>query len=408
MERVVGWFVLLALALLLFGFGYYLYTTAERKGWFKTKAPYFTFTERATGLRVGDPVQLMGFDVGQITHIDAQPPFDPYNVYVEFEVKSPYYGYLWTGGSRAKVNTADLLGKRVIEVTKGVEGYPTYVFYPLHEVSLDQARALPDLPKWLLGEEILEPQGTNVLARALTPLTNLAALAAAGHTRIVALDSREERKSMTGIWLDREGRYAPYTRKSKPYWLLSEESPAVSERLEQLVGSVEKALPNILSLTNQLAQVLSNSASLTSNLNVVAVGAQPVVSNLATLTAQLDHPGALGDLLLPTNLNQKLDFTLGNAGATMAAANTNLTILAQQLSRSLENLASITSNLNAQVEANTNVLSSISEAIQHTDQFVQGLKRHWLLRSAFREKTTNAPPTAPAQPLRSPKDPGSR
>ena len=32
MERVVGWFVLLATLLLLFGFGYYLYKTAERKG----------------------------------------------------------------------------------------------------------------------------------------------------------------------------------------------------------------------------------------------------------------------------------------------------------------------------------------------------------------------------------------
>ena len=106
MERAVGWFVLIAVALLTVGLGYYLYNTAERKGWFKTKAPYFTFTERATGLKVGDPVQLMGFGVGQITRIDAQPPYDPYNVYLEFEIKAPYFGYLWTEGSRAKVATA--------------------------------------------------------------------------------------------------------------------------------------------------------------------------------------------------------------------------------------------------------------------------------------------------------------
>ena len=33
-EKAVGWFVLLAVSLLLFGFGYYAYNTAQRKGWF--------------------------------------------------------------------------------------------------------------------------------------------------------------------------------------------------------------------------------------------------------------------------------------------------------------------------------------------------------------------------------------
>jgi hypothetical protein len=37
MERAVGWFVFLATALLLFGFGYYIYNVAESKGWFKIK-----------------------------------------------------------------------------------------------------------------------------------------------------------------------------------------------------------------------------------------------------------------------------------------------------------------------------------------------------------------------------------
>jgi len=40
MERMVGWFVFLATVLLLFGFGYYIYHTAERKGWFVIKAPF--------------------------------------------------------------------------------------------------------------------------------------------------------------------------------------------------------------------------------------------------------------------------------------------------------------------------------------------------------------------------------
>ena len=96
--------------------------------------------DRATGLRVGDPVMLMGFEVGQITDIKPLPPeyFD-YNVYVEFEIKEPDYGYLWTEGSRAKVE-ADFLGKRVLEVTKGTGGHATYLFYSAPRTDADRSR----------------------------------------------------------------------------------------------------------------------------------------------------------------------------------------------------------------------------------------------------------------------------
>src|SRR6185369_1718979 len=105
------------------------------------------------------------------------------------------------------------------------------------------------------------------------------------------------------IWNEREAQYEPYRKKvTKPYWLEADESAAVTERLEKLVGDIESALPGILTLTNQLANVLSNSAGLTSNLNFVALSALPVVSNLAAATANLDHPGALGEWLLPTNV----------------------------------------------------------------------------------------------------------
>src|SRR5947209_1093872 len=100
MERAVGWFVLLATLLLVVGFGYYIYTTAARKGWFKIKAPYYTYISRATGLGEGDPISMMGFPVGRITKITAQPPEDwEHNVYIEFEIIQPYYDYMWTRGS---------------------------------------------------------------------------------------------------------------------------------------------------------------------------------------------------------------------------------------------------------------------------------------------------------------------
>ena len=112
MERAVGWFVTLAVLLLISGFVYYVYHTASSKGWFLTKAPYYTYTDRATGLKVGDPVMLMGLTVGQITRMEPMPPWEfQHNIYVQFEIKDPYYGYLWTVGSRAKIATADFTAR---------------------------------------------------------------------------------------------------------------------------------------------------------------------------------------------------------------------------------------------------------------------------------------------------------
>ena len=89
---------------------------------------------------------------------------------------------------------------------------------------------------------------------------------------------------------------------------------------------------------------------------------------------------------LGTNGNQQLQGALTNANALLADTDTNLTAILFQL-------ADITSNLNAQVQANTNMLSSISKSVVDADDFVQGLKHHWLLRSAFKkENKTNAPP----------------
>jgi len=37
-------------------------------------------------------------------------------------------------------------------------------------------------------------------------------------------------------------------------------------------------------------------------------------------------------------------------------------------------------------------LGTIGKTIADADDLVQGLKRHWLLRSAFKKEKTNAPP----------------
>lgn len=408
MERAVGWFVLLAAVLLIAGFAYYIRNTAQRKGWFKKRVPFYTMVDRATGLRVGDPVMLMGFEVGRITKVDPMPPsYFEYNVYVEFEIMEPNYGYVWTKGSETKVNS-DLFGKRLLEVTKGTGGHATYAFYPFEELALAAAEKLSDPDKWALAMDAYDGTGTNLTVPALSPLNQetFGKLRQSGLTNIPVFDLREERTKPTAVWQDKHGAYSRFIPKpdknANLYWLPVVESVAVSERAEKLISQVEKALPGILDLTNKIAAVLGNTANLTSNLNVVAENVQPAVANFSALAAQLRGAGALGEWALGTNGQRNLDATLANANQTIANTDTNLTLLFESLGQSLENLAGITSNLNAQVQANTNMLGSISQAVVDADDLVQGLKRHWLLRSAFKKK----PDAKPVKPTVAPKQSG--
>jgi len=426
MERAVGWFMFLATALLLFGFGYYIYSTAKLKGWFKIKAPYYTYANNAKGLNVGDPVMLLGFPIGRITGIEAMPargPGSEHEVYIGFEVLEPDYDYIWNKGSRAKLTAADLLGKRVVEVTKGTdEGHSTFLTHPVEKVPLENVEHLSNLDKLRLGEELYN--GTNLESPAWVKLTpELLKKAADLHvTNLWIIDLTAKKRSLASMWNQYDHHYEPYEKfkngKLMQYELPQDEEPALTDRAQALLTLVEKALPNILAITNRINAVLSNSANLTSNLNVVAGNVRPVVSNLNVITANLREPkGSLGEWIIPTNTLQKLDATLDTTHKTVGDADTNLVAVAESLTKSLNNLADITSNLNNQVQVNSNMLKQISDTIVHTDEFVQGLKRHWLLRSAFRTKTvkapkagktTNAPPVRTTEPARSPQDQGER
>jgi hypothetical protein len=258
---------------------------------------------------------------------------------------------------------------------------------------------LPDWEKWRLAQDIYEANGTNLVAQAWSSLsTNIDRITPLGLKEIRVVDGRKENKlkEITGVWNDHEGWYDPFYG-TNLYWLKSDESPALTERLDDLVKQVEGGIPGILNLTNQLATVLSNTATLTSNLTAVTSAIRPAATNLSLATARLDQPGGLGEWLLPTNINHQLEGVLTNANATVSGVNTNLNSTFESIGRSLDNLANITSNLNSQVQANNNMLTQISRTVVDTDELVQGLKRHWFLRSAFKNKKPAEKPV-PAQP----------
>lgn len=343
MEVAVGLFVAMAALLLLAGTGYYLKHTAQRKGWLVEKAKYFTFLRTAAGIRVGDPVRLMGRDVGEITVVEMMPADDQWsrerelNVYIAFVVRAPYYGYLWVD-SRAKVTASDLLGNRILELTRGVEGAPTYHDRPTRSVGF-----------WTSTE--------------LTEIYDA-------------------------------GEYKPVTPKTKGFWLLAIEPPTFNDRAETLLNQVEAALPNILSLTNQLTTLLDKGSKVADGLDELLVAARPTIDNLEEITDTIKEPkGGLGEWLFPTDVREQLVTTLGTADGTLqsvdeklATVSSNLNVSLTSLTESLDNLSEITGNLNRQVQANPEMLKQISGVVTNADALVQGLKKHWLLRSTFKEK----------------------
>jgi len=373
MERAVGWFVLLATALLVAGFAYYIFNTASRKGWFIQKVKYQTSLANATGFKVGDPVMLMGFKVGDITRIEANDPSDyAYGVTVFFRVRQPYYGYVWSD-STVKAVPADFLGGRMLEINKGYNGVPT--------VSEGRDKRATGL----LNQGHLKQRLATLLAESNSVGTALGQL-------------NTQAKAAPGVF------YEPLDQ-AKPYWVTPAESPALTERLDKIVSQVEQALPSFLQLTNDLTRILAHTASATSNLDLMAVNARPAAENLAAISAQLRGAGALGEWLLPADTRNQLNVALTNANSLLVNTDTNLAVLVGELAQSLESLAGITSNLNAQVQSNTNLVKDVSDAIVHADDLMQGLKRHWLLRSAFKEPKTNAEPAQGNEPLRAPNDP---
>ena len=397
-ERAVGWFVFIAAALLLFGFGYYIYHTAEHKGWFKIKAPFHIYVQSSTGLNVGDPVVMMGFAIGNITKVDPQEPYAKYNVKVEFEVVDPYFRRIWRDGSYVKVNAADFLGKRQLEVTRGTNGPAICVTQPGTWKTIPELQQLitPENDRWQLYQDVLDAQ-SNLVYGAYTMLTisNVQRIAELplNTNGVFVYDNKVNHNRIVASWDNRPRRYVNFEAKTDTAWLRASETAPIGDQLQAMVSQVQAALPNILAMTNKLFAVLDNAANATSNLNTTIVAAQPMVTNFALISGQLREPGGLTTWALGTNGDLQVQTALTNANTLLVSVDTNLNQLTAQIGLTLENVANITSNLNVQVQANSNMLGGISKTVMDADDLMQGLKRHWLLRSAFKVKATNAPPT---------------
>ncbi len=314
-EKIVTLFVVLAALLLLFGFGYYLYDTAARKGWFIPKCRYYTLLMSAEGLKVGDPVMLMGFNVGEIIQVEAQPPDSYYKIFISFDVRRPYYGYVWSD-SKLRINSS-LLGGRKIELLPGFDGKPTV----------------------------------------------------------------KEQESCPYEVLDK-GQMVPITKIPKGVFVAALEDVAISDRAQKLITQIDQALPGVFNMTNQVAATLANVVQITSNINHILIETKPILTNVQVITSNLTNKnGSLGNWLIPTNLNVRLDATLGSVNTIVTNLNTVIF-----------NVSDITSNLNTQMQANDNLIGNVNDLLIETEDMIRGLKRHWLLKSAFPTPKLEPPP----------------
>ncbi len=404
LERVVGIIVAIATLLMIAGLAYYIYQRAQTKGWGKRKLPYYTFVQNAAGLKIGQKVKLMGFDIGEVTVIEAQEPGAYYDVFVAFEIIEPYDGYLWED-SRAKVAASDFLGNRFIELSKGTNGPATYIFHPIREYTLQQAASLTPTNSLRFAAEVFDGGRTNLLVKIGSPFTGEALRViteAASVTSISLYDTSITSKRATGLWDHQDARYRDPNENAdtrKGYFLVPDEAPALNERLEivaaqveRMVAVVEGALPNVLELTNKIGRALDETANAAARADDLLADAKPIVANLTQITENLTEPnGSLGQWIIPADINQQLTQALANANVLLTNSDAQITTVAEELDRAIENLADITANLNRQVQRNTNIVSDVSKLIVDTDDMVQGLKRHWLLRSAFKKKPAPKP-----------------
>ena len=176
-------------------------------------------------------------------------------------------------------------------------------------------------------------------------------------------------------------------------WLKAVETAPIGDQLQGMVSQVQNALPGILALTNKLNLIMDNAVNATSNLNTTLVSAnntivlaQPLVTNLTFISAELRDPGSPLVWALGAEGNGQVQGVLTNLNMLLVNTDTNLGAL-------LFNLADLTGGLNKQVQSNSNLLGGVSKTVGDVDDLVQGLKRHWLLRSAFKTPVTNQPPT---------------
>lgn len=347
-ERAVGLFVFVSVALLVSGLAFYVRHRLKEQGYGLKKIPYYTFVSDSTGLKVGTPVKMMGFTVGEITVVERGPDTwwmvqSNLNVFVKFVVREPYFDYIWID-SHVKLGGGDFLGTRSLEVTRGRS----------YDLTAGNWRGKEP---WVASDDWATDRYLNYNTLPLT--------------------YRRLKEQPNGVFL------------------ITEENPPLPEKLGQIAQTVDAALPSLLALTNKVDAVLSNVISLTAQVEKTlprvqsAIGeAEKLIGDVRPLTQK---PGGIGELLIPTNLNSQLTVALDDVHKNadrLGPLVTNISQAVSDMRSTLQVVQNTVSNLQSQLAANPDLAPAVTQVAAKTAQLAETtdtlLKRHWLFRSAFK------------------------
>jgi len=368
--RRVEWIVVLFLAgsvmLALLGFGWFIKSTGDQRGWWVTQVPYYTYLADAGAVTEGTKVKMMGFTIGEVVKVDTTDDNEwnrsqGYNVFVRFLVRDPYQGYIFTD-SYVKVAglPIDLAGGSYLEVVRtGGKGIPTTTNLPG-----GRPKVLWDKYAYNLGKA----EVTNFVRYDVTTkedkgyfLKTEPAGDLIGELTILIPKIREAFSKPGGIGdlliptnlasrLDRPGGLGDLVLPTNLNAALYQTLTNVDYQIRDvgiLVSNLDKTVPPLLTgLNTSLPPALTALTPLLTNLDRTL---PPLLTNLDT---QISGVGPL-----VSNLNQTLPGVLTQADLTLG-----------------------------QVRSNT--LPAADLLLTNTGEFVGGLKRHWLFRGAFK---TNAP-----------------
>lgn len=353
-ERVVGFFVFLAVVFMLAGMAFYIRHQLLKRGYGLKRIPYYTYVSDSTGLQAGTPVKMMGFTVGNVTQVERSPDLywmveNNLNVFVKFEVREPYFDYIWTD-SKARVGAGDFLGARVLEVTRG-RGY---------ELTVGNWRGKDP---WVASDDWATDQ---FLKFYTLPLT-----------------------------------YRPLSRQTNGFFLIAEESKPLPEKLAEVAQKVDAAMPSILGLTNRLESVLTNVVLLTKEIERTMPQVRKTIAEAEKLMGDVrpltSKPGGIGDLLIPTNFTSQISNVLQDVhqnAENLGPLVTNISLAVSDMRATLLVVQNTVSNLQGQLSSNTNLMPAVAMVAEKTAQLAEStdtlLRRHWLFRSAFKTNKAEA------------------
>jgi len=355
-EWITGLFLGVTALLMLGGFFYFVKQTAATRGWFITYVPYYTYMPDATGFKPGTPVKMMGFNVGEVTEVNAvsleeRASWDYYqtnnfNVFVAFKIKQPYFGYI---GADARVQ----IGGFPVELAGGN-------FIELSPSSINSVVTVTNLPHGKLG--VLWEK------YAYSPEPKFA-------------------------------KYGALTNKQKGYYLVLDRSEtllAQAQRIlknaDEITAFLRRDLPQVASeAVNTLNSARTSINSLTNDVVLTLITAREAVASLTNDLAGLVSntrriTGQVADVI--PGLTNDIARTLASSQQLMDSVNLQLPSIAQNVNLTL-------TNLNVLLLRDTNITANTSVLVSNVNNL---LTRHWLFRSAFK-------PAKPAKPAPKPRSP---